>query len=82
MRLLRYDWERGTALGLRDGDDVFLSLRRARVFAASAQRSRQAQFQPAATKSIPAAKSTHKSSHCTASPSRVSSCRVTIERAF
>jgi sulfate transport system ATP-binding protein len=26
------DWERGTALGLRDGDDVFLSLRRARVF--------------------------------------------------
>jgi sulfate transport system ATP-binding protein len=27
------DWERGTALGLRDGDDVFLSLRRARVFA-------------------------------------------------
>jgi hypothetical protein len=29
------DWERGTALGLRDGDDVFLSLRRARVFAAA-----------------------------------------------
>jgi sulfate transport system ATP-binding protein len=28
------DWERGTALGLRDGDDVFLSLRRARVFGA------------------------------------------------
>jgi sulfate transport system ATP-binding protein len=27
------DWERGTALGLADGDDVFLSLRRARVFA-------------------------------------------------
>jgi sulfate transport system ATP-binding protein len=27
------DWERGTALALRDGDDVFLSLRRARVFA-------------------------------------------------
>ncbi len=27
------DWERGTALGLVDGDDVFLSLRRARVFA-------------------------------------------------
>jgi len=27
------DWERGTALGLRDGDDVYLSLRRARVFA-------------------------------------------------
>jgi sulfate transport system ATP-binding protein len=27
------DWERGTALGLRNGDDVFLSLRRARVFA-------------------------------------------------
>jgi sulfate transport system ATP-binding protein len=26
------DWERGTALGLRDGDAVFLSLRRARVF--------------------------------------------------
>jgi sulfate transport system ATP-binding protein len=30
------DWERGTALGLRDGDDVFLSLRRARVFAPAA----------------------------------------------
>jgi len=30
------DWERGTALGLRDGDDVFLSLRRARVFAQAA----------------------------------------------
>jgi sulfate transport system ATP-binding protein len=27
------DWERGTQLGLRSGDDVFLSLRRARVFA-------------------------------------------------
>jgi sulfate/thiosulfate transport system ATP-binding protein len=27
------DWERGTALGLVDGDDVFLSLRRARAFA-------------------------------------------------
>jgi sulfate transport system ATP-binding protein len=27
------DWERGTALGLSDGDNVFLSLRRARVFA-------------------------------------------------
>jgi sulfate transport system ATP-binding protein len=27
------DWERGTALGLSDGDEVFLSLRRARVFA-------------------------------------------------
>jgi sulfate transport system ATP-binding protein len=27
------DWERGTALALSDGDDVFLSLRRARVFA-------------------------------------------------
>ncbi|TMQ17957.1 MAG: sulfate ABC transporter ATP-binding protein [Deltaproteobacteria bacterium] len=27
------DWKRGTALGLRDGDDVFLSLHRARVFA-------------------------------------------------
>ena len=27
------DWERGAALGLRGGDDVFLSLRRARVFA-------------------------------------------------
>jgi sulfate transport system ATP-binding protein len=26
------DWERGSALGLRDGDDVYLSLRRARVF--------------------------------------------------
>jgi len=26
------DWERGTKLALRDGDDVFLSLRRARVF--------------------------------------------------
>jgi sulfate transport system ATP-binding protein len=26
------DWERGSALGLRSGDDVFLSLRRARVF--------------------------------------------------
>jgi len=26
------DWERGSALALRDGDDVFLSLRRARVF--------------------------------------------------
>jgi hypothetical protein len=26
------DWERGTALALRDGDDVFLALRRARVF--------------------------------------------------
>jgi sulfate transport system ATP-binding protein len=26
------DWERGTALGLRGGEDVFLSLRRARVF--------------------------------------------------
>ena len=30
------DWERGAALGLRDGDDVFLSLRRARVFAPAA----------------------------------------------
>jgi sulfate transport system ATP-binding protein len=30
------DWERGTALGLRDGDNVFLSLRRARVFAPAA----------------------------------------------
>jgi len=30
------DWERGSALGLRDGDDVFLSLRRARVFAQAA----------------------------------------------
>jgi sulfate transport system ATP-binding protein len=27
------DWERGAALGLRSGEDVFLSLRRARVFA-------------------------------------------------
>ena len=27
------DWERGAALGLRDGEDVFLSLRQARVFA-------------------------------------------------
>lgn len=27
------DWERGNALGLAGGDDVFLSLRRARVFA-------------------------------------------------
>jgi sulfate/thiosulfate transport system ATP-binding protein len=27
------DWERGTALALRDGEDVFLSLRQARVFA-------------------------------------------------
>ncbi|HMG21280.1 MAG TPA: sulfate ABC transporter ATP-binding protein [Kofleriaceae bacterium] len=27
------DWERGAALGLRDGEDVFLSLRRARAFA-------------------------------------------------
>jgi sulfate/thiosulfate transport system ATP-binding protein len=27
------DWERGKALGLRSGEDVFLSLRRARVFA-------------------------------------------------
>jgi sulfate transport system ATP-binding protein len=26
------DWERGEALGLRNGDDVFLSLRRGRVF--------------------------------------------------
>lgn len=26
------DWERGSALALRDGEDVFLSLRRARVF--------------------------------------------------
>jgi sulfate transport system ATP-binding protein len=26
------DWERGSALGLRGGEDVFLSLRRARVF--------------------------------------------------
>jgi len=31
------DWERGTALALRDGDDVFLSLRRARVFNESAR---------------------------------------------
>ena len=30
------DWERGSALGLRDGDDVFVSLRRARVFADAA----------------------------------------------
>ena len=30
------DWERGSALALRDGDDVFLSLRRARVFAQAA----------------------------------------------
>ncbi|MDX2087342.1 MAG: sulfate ABC transporter ATP-binding protein [Kofleriaceae bacterium] len=30
------DWERGNALALRDGDDVFLSLRRARVFAHAA----------------------------------------------
>jgi sulfate transport system ATP-binding protein len=28
------DWKRGTALALRDGDDVFLSLHHARVFAA------------------------------------------------
>src|SRR5690348_11035547 len=27
------DWERGTALALRDGEDVFLSLRQARAFA-------------------------------------------------
>jgi sulfate transport system ATP-binding protein len=27
------DWERGAALGLRDGEDVYLSLRQARVFA-------------------------------------------------
>jgi hypothetical protein len=27
------DWERGAALALRDGEDVFLSLRQARVFA-------------------------------------------------
>jgi sulfate transport system ATP-binding protein len=27
------DWERGAALGLQSGEDVFLSLRRARVFA-------------------------------------------------
>jgi hypothetical protein len=33
MRFLGHlDWERGTALALHDGDDVFLSLRRARVF--------------------------------------------------
>ena len=31
------DWERGTALALRDGEDVFLSLRRARVFAHDGQ---------------------------------------------
>jgi sulfate transport system ATP-binding protein len=30
------DWDRGSRLELRDGDDVFLSLRRARVFAAAA----------------------------------------------
>ncbi|MBL0218251.1 MAG: sulfate ABC transporter ATP-binding protein [Myxococcales bacterium] len=30
------DWERGSVLALRDGDDVFLSLRRARVFAQAA----------------------------------------------
>ena len=30
------DWERGNALALRDGDDVFLSLRRTRGFAAAA----------------------------------------------
>ena len=30
------DWERGSALGLRDGDDVYLSVRRARVFADAA----------------------------------------------
>ena len=30
------DWERGSALGLRDGDDVYLSVRRARVFAEAA----------------------------------------------
>ncbi len=29
------DWERGAALALRDGDDVFLSLRRSRVFQAA-----------------------------------------------
>ena len=29
------DWERGTALDLRDGDEVFVSLRRARVFTAA-----------------------------------------------
>jgi sulfate transport system ATP-binding protein len=30
------DWERGSRLALRDGEDVFLSLRRARVFAGPA----------------------------------------------
>jgi sulfate/thiosulfate transport system ATP-binding protein len=30
------DWERGSALALRDGDEVFVSLRRARVFAQAA----------------------------------------------
>jgi sulfate transport system ATP-binding protein len=30
------DWERGSALALRDGDEVFVSLRRARVFAEAA----------------------------------------------
>ncbi len=30
------DWERGSQLALRDGDNVFLSLRRTRVFAAAA----------------------------------------------
>jgi len=30
------DWERGSQLALRDGDDVFLSLRRTRVFSAAA----------------------------------------------
>jgi sulfate transport system ATP-binding protein len=30
------DWERGSALGLQSGDDVYLSLRRARVFAHAA----------------------------------------------
>jgi len=30
------DWERGSALALRDGDDVYLSVRRARVFAEAA----------------------------------------------
>jgi sulfate transport system ATP-binding protein len=30
------DWERGSALGLRDGDEVFVSLRRARAFADAA----------------------------------------------
>jgi sulfate transport system ATP-binding protein len=30
------DWERGSALDLRDGDNVFVSLRRARVFADAA----------------------------------------------